>query len=72
MSSDVADSNHGNAPMSQIRCRNCWQPYSPLSTGSCPRCGDHDPRRLQKVIVETLLGAAALVGAIGVVLLAVF
>jgi hypothetical protein len=55
----------------EIHCRECWQLVS-LYTGRCPRCGDIDPIRFRKAIVELALGAIALAGGCGIVLLVVF
>jgi len=53
-----------------VHCRKCWQLVS-LFARRCPNCGDTDPVRFRKAIVELMLVAVALAGAGGIALLAI-
>jgi hypothetical protein len=59
-----------SAIMQFVRCRRCFQVLSPMKV-CCPRCGNFDRARVGKAITALLLGTTAVIGAIGIVFLAV-
>ena len=65
-----AEFDEPSAFTKRSHCGTCFQALSPMKV-RCPRCGKIDRHRVSKASAELALGTTAVLGAIGIVFLAV-